>query len=73
MKNFSTFFFQSEECCDYLKIYEGPDSSGSELRFYKDSQGKIEYEWTKSIVSLYWHTDGSETRSSMDGRIQVIA
>ena len=65
--------FQSEECCDYLKIYEGPNSNGAELQFFKDNLGNIMYEWKKTIVSIYWHTDGSETRSSMDGKIEVIS
>ena len=49
--------FQVETCCDYLRIYDGPDSSSPLIGQYTSNPGTITS--TSDAITLNWHTDGS--------------
>ena len=66
--------FMSEQCCDYMRVYDGPTASGSytelkgELTSITASNPRV-ITSTGNSLTVHWHTDGSVVRSGWKGYI----
>lgn len=50
---------QTEECCDYLSIYEGDSSNNELIGRYSGNRSQIEIDSTGNKLFLEFKTDGS--------------
>ena len=70
--------FMSEQCCDYMRVYDGPTASGSytelkgELTSITASNPRV-ITSTGNSLTVHWHTDGSVVRSGWEGYIYNTA
>merc|ERR1712029_650033 len=63
--------FNSESCCDYLRVFDGSGTfnSKTQLKKYGGAIGDISYEWSGDVATFWWKTDRTQIYRSMTAYI----
>lgn len=61
--------FGSEECCDYLQVYDGTSTNGNNLGELRGYQSNLNFESTTGSLTVYWHTDGGSSKFGWDAYV----
>ncbi len=55
--------YETEGCCDYLRVWDGDEQTGTLLANQLAGSGNVNLTATSGIMTIYFHTDGSITYS----------
>ncbi len=61
--------FESESCCDYMRIYDGASTSGAHMTELRGANSNLTYTSTTGSITIFWHTDGSVVKSGWDALV----
>ncbi|MBQ3734903.1 MAG: fibronectin type III domain-containing protein [Bacteroidales bacterium] len=64
----------TESCCDYLRIYDGPDATGTLLGEFRDENQTIpQLVSTTGPLTLYFYSDGSVQKSGFELTVSCVS
>ena len=58
------YTFSSEECCDYMRIYDGQSTSGTLLDELRGNISDVTYFAESGYLTIQWYTNGGSAVSS---------
>lgn len=61
--------FESESCCDYMRIYDGASTSGAHMTELRGANSNLTYTSTTGSITIFWHTDVSVVKSGWDALV----
>ena len=65
--------FAVESCCDYLQIYDGPNTSSTLIGTFTSNPGTITATNPQGALTLHFYSDGSVQMGGFDATISCIS